>query len=152
MPEEEAFGVLVRLLKEHHMRSFYLPTMEGLHVAMYQLDALIAEMLPALHHYFAVFNISTIMYASEWFMTILVTSVPHQVALRLFDVFLVEGQEMIFRVGLAMLTRNQAELLTLNYDGLLQHLKVILLLTNNPILIKYIKYSNNTSTTVITRT
>lgn len=87
------------------------------------------------------------MYASSWFLTLFLTFLPLPVATRIFDIFMYEvrniqsiqnikrsvitvdiiqyltslqGLEIIFRVGLAILQYNQTDLIQLDMEGMSQ--------------------------------
>uniref|UniRef100_A0AAY5ESW9 Rab-GAP TBC domain-containing protein n=1 Tax=Electrophorus electricus TaxID=8005 RepID=A0AAY5ESW9_ELEEL len=83
------------------------------------------EQLPELHIHFQAQSFHTSMYASSWFLTIFLTSFPLPVATRIFDIFMCEGLEIVFRVGLAILQMNQAELIQLDMEGMLQYFQKV---------------------------
>lgn len=70
MPDEEAFCVLVRLMKSYDLRSHYTPNMPGLQLRLFQFDRLVEELLPGLHMHLARQGIKSSMYASQWFLTL----------------------------------------------------------------------------------
>uniref|UniRef100_A0A3Q2QKA6 Ecotropic viral integration site 5 n=1 Tax=Fundulus heteroclitus TaxID=8078 RepID=A0A3Q2QKA6_FUNHE len=120
MPEEEAFSVFVKLMQDYRLRELFKPSMAELGLCMYQFESMIQEQLPELHMHFQAQSFHTSMYASSWFLTIFLTSFPLPVATRIFDIFMCEGLEIVFRVGLAILQMNQAELIQLDMEGMLQ--------------------------------
>uniref|UniRef100_A0A669EZ78 Ecotropic viral integration site 5 n=1 Tax=Oreochromis niloticus TaxID=8128 RepID=A0A669EZ78_ORENI len=120
MPEEEAFCVFVKLMQDYRLRELFKPSMAELGLCMYQFEYMIQEQLPELHIHFQAQSFHTSMYASSWFLTIFLTSFPLPVATRIFDIFMCEGLEIVFRVGLAILQMNQAELIQLDMEGMLQ--------------------------------
>ncbi|XP_073671239.1 ecotropic viral integration site 5 protein homolog isoform X2 [Paramisgurnus dabryanus] len=121
MPEEEAFCVFVKLMQEYRLRELFKPSMAELGLCMYQFECMIQEQLPELYVHFQAQSFHTSMYASSWFLTIFLTSFPLPVATRIFDIFMCEGLEIVFRVGMAILQMNQAELMQLDMEGMLQH-------------------------------
>ncbi|XP_061833415.1 ecotropic viral integration site 5 protein homolog isoform X4 [Nerophis lumbriciformis] len=121
MPEEEAFCVFVKLMQDYRLRELFKPSMAELGLCMYQLECMIQEHLPELHLHFQAQSFHTSMYASTWFLTIFLTCFPLPAATRIFDIFMYEGLEIVFRVGLAILQMNQAELIQLDMEGMLQH-------------------------------
>ncbi|KAM9385382.1 ecotropic viral integration site 5 protein homolog isoform 3-T3 [Pholidichthys leucotaenia] len=125
MPEEEAFCVFVKLMQDYKLRELFKPSMAELGLCMYQFEALIQEHLPELHVHFQAQSFHTSMYASSWFLTIFLTSFPLPFATRIFDIFMCEGLEIVFRVGLAILQMNQAELIQLDMEGMLQHFQKV---------------------------
>uniref|UniRef100_A0A3Q2T5V1 Ecotropic viral integration site 5 n=1 Tax=Fundulus heteroclitus TaxID=8078 RepID=A0A3Q2T5V1_FUNHE len=125
MPEEEAFSVFVKLMQDYRLRELFKPSMAELGLCMYQFESMIQEQLPELHMHFQAQSFHTSMYASSWFLTIFLTSFPLPVATRIFDIFMCEGLEIVFRVGLAILQMNQAELIQLDMEGMLQHFQKV---------------------------
>uniref|UniRef100_A0A3Q0SDL8 Ecotropic viral integration site 5 n=1 Tax=Amphilophus citrinellus TaxID=61819 RepID=A0A3Q0SDL8_AMPCI len=126
MPEEEAFCVFVKLMQDYRLRELFKPSMAELGLCMYQFECMIQEQLPELHIHFQAQSFHTSMYASSWFLTIFLTSFPLHVATRIFDIFMCEGLEIVFRVGLAILQMNQAELIQLDMEGMLQHFQKVI--------------------------
>uniref|UniRef100_A0AAR2IQ76 Rab-GAP TBC domain-containing protein n=1 Tax=Pygocentrus nattereri TaxID=42514 RepID=A0AAR2IQ76_PYGNA len=126
MPEEEAFCVFVKLMQEYRLRELFKPSMAELGLCMYQFECMIQEQLPELHMHFQAQSFHTSMYASSWFLTIFLTSFPLPVATRIFDIFMCEGLEIVFRVGLAILQMNQAELIQLDMEGMLQYFQKVI--------------------------
>ncbi|CAN9500855.1 unnamed protein product [Ophioblennius macclurei] len=126
MPEEEAFCVFVKLMQDYRLRELFKPSMAELGLCMYQFENMIQEQLPDLHLHFQAQSFHTSMYASSWFLTIFLTSFPLPVATRIFDIFMCEGLEIVFRVGLAILQMNQAELVQLDMEGMLQHFQRVI--------------------------
>uniref|UniRef100_A0A673Y1I3 Ecotropic viral integration site 5 n=1 Tax=Salmo trutta TaxID=8032 RepID=A0A673Y1I3_SALTR len=126
MPEEEAFCVFVKLMQDYRLRELFKPSMAELGLCMYQFEFMIQELLPDLHIHFQAQSFHTSMYASSWFLTIFLTSFPLPVATRIFDIFMLEGLEIVFRVGLAILQLNQAELIQLDMEGMLQHFQRVI--------------------------
>ncbi|XP_066519201.1 ecotropic viral integration site 5 protein homolog isoform X3 [Hoplias malabaricus] len=126
MPEEEAFCVFVKLMQDYRLRELFKPSMAELGLCMYQFECMIQEQLPELHMHFQAQSFHTSMYASSWFLTIFLTSFPLPVATRIFDIFMCEGLEIVFRVGLAILQMNQAELIQLDMEGMLQYFQKVI--------------------------
>lgn len=120
MPEEEAFAVLVALMQEYRLRDMFKPSMAELGVCMYQLEHLIADTHPELHAHFTAQGFNTSMYASSWFLTLFTTALSLPLACRIFDVFLSEGMEIIFKVALAMLHLGKEDMLSLDMEGMLK--------------------------------
>ncbi|XP_030109987.1 ecotropic viral integration site 5 protein isoform X9 [Mus musculus] len=126
MPEEEAFCVFVKLMQDYRLRELFKPSMAELGLCMYQFECMIQEYLPELFVHFQSQSFHTSMYASSWFLTIFLTTFPLPIATRIFDIFMSEGLEIVFRVGLALLQMNQAELMQLDMEGMLQHFQKVI--------------------------
>lgn len=123
MPDDEAFCVLVRMMKAYGMRSHFTPQMEGLHLHLYQFDALVEEHLPHVARHLNQQGIRSTMYASQWFMTLFAYKFPLHLVYRIYDIVFAEGIEAIFRFALAIMKRNETQILGLDFEGLLDFLK-----------------------------
>ncbi|KFP19398.1 EVI5-like, partial [Egretta garzetta] len=84
------------------------------------------EQLPELNIHFRSQSFLTSMYASSWFLTLFLTTFPLPVATRVFDIFMYEGLEIVFRVGMALLQFNQAELVQLDMEGMSQYFQKVI--------------------------
>uniref|UniRef100_A0A7N6ARI1 Rab-GAP TBC domain-containing protein n=1 Tax=Anabas testudineus TaxID=64144 RepID=A0A7N6ARI1_ANATE len=126
MPEEEAFCVFVRLMQEYRLRELFKPSMAELGLCIYQFEYLLQEQLPELNVHFRSQSFHTSMYASSWFLTLFLTFLPLPVATRIFDIFMYEGLEIIFRVGLAILQYNQTDLIQLDMEGMSLHFQKVI--------------------------
>ncbi|KAM4584688.1 EVI5-like protein isoform 1-T1 [Odontesthes bonariensis] len=126
MPEEEAFCVFVRLMQEYRLRELFKPSMAELGLCIYQFEYLLQEQLPELNVHFRSQSFHTSMYASSWFLTLFLTFLPLPVATRIFDIFMYEGLEIIFRVGLAILQYNQTDLIQLDMEAMSQHFQKVI--------------------------
>ena len=60
------------------------------------------------------------MYASPWFLTLFASVLSLNVAFRVLDLLLVEGREIIFKVGLALLETNQEQLLQMDMEDMIK--------------------------------
>ncbi|XP_059950236.1 EVI5-like protein isoform X1 [Mesoplodon densirostris] len=126
MPEEEAFCVFVRLMQEYRLRELFKPSMAELGLCIYQFEYMLQEQLPDLNTHFRSQSFHTSMYASSWFLTLFLTTFPLPVATRVFDIFMYEGLEIVFRVGLALLQVNQMELMQLDMEGMSQYFQRVI--------------------------
>ncbi|XP_026061945.1 ecotropic viral integration site 5 protein homolog isoform X1 [Carassius auratus] len=123
MAEEEAFYIFVRLMKDFRMRDLYRSNMVELGCCIHQFEAMIKDELPELHSHFQTQGFHTSMFSSSWFLNILLSSLPFTAAIRIFDIFMCEGLEIVFRVGLALLHMKQAELIKLDVEGMMNCLE-----------------------------
>ncbi|CAO3687956.1 unnamed protein product [Rhizopus stolonifer] len=123
MPEEEAFGILVQLLKKYDIREQFTPQMDLLLLRLYQFDGLLHDHLPHIHRHFNEQGIRSNMYASQWFLTLFAYKFPLEMVYRIYDTLFAEGVNCLFRIGLALLAKNQANILSLDFDHLVTYLK-----------------------------
>ena len=98
MPEEQAFGVLVKVMHRWALRDMYKENFEQLQLRLYQLDRLIETMMPELWQHFVANGLESHMYASQWFLTIFTAKFPLFLVFRVIDCFLLFGFDSIFQV------------------------------------------------------
>lgn len=122
--EEEAFSLLVKLMKDHDLRSLFLPEMPGLHTRLYQFDRLLEDYLPAVHIHLIRAGVTSSMYASQWFLTLFAYKFPISMVVRIYDVVVYEGLNSILQFGIALMQKNQETLLSkTKLEELLDYLK-----------------------------
>uniref|UniRef100_A0A8B9L1T6 Rab-GAP TBC domain-containing protein n=1 Tax=Astyanax mexicanus TaxID=7994 RepID=A0A8B9L1T6_ASTMX len=120
MPEEQAFGVFVRLMQDFRLREIYRTHMVELGCCTFQLEGLIQEQLPDLYSHFRTQAFKTSTFSSSWFLTLFLSCLPLTAANRVFDIFMCEGLDIVFRVGLAILQLTETELMKLDAEGMTQ--------------------------------
>ncbi|XP_033642919.1 EVI5-like protein isoform X2 [Asterias rubens] len=125
MPEEEAFCVLVKLMQDYRLRELFKPSMAELGLCMFQLECMLQDLLPELYRHFTSQGFHTSIFASPWFLTLFAVALPISLARRIMDVFISEGMEIIFRVGIAILQLNYDDLLRLDMEEMLRLLQKI---------------------------
>ncbi|XP_010492449.1 PREDICTED: EVI5-like protein [Camelina sativa] len=126
MSEEDAFWLLVALLKgavHSPMEGLYQAGLPLVQQYLLQFDQLVRELMPKLGEHFTQEMINPSMYASQWFITVFSYSVPFPSALRIWDVFLAEGVNVVFKVGLALLKYCHDDLLKLPFEELMHALR-----------------------------
>lgn len=112
MPEEEAFGLLVRLMNQYHLRDLFIQDMPGLHLHLYQFERLLEDLEPALYCHLHRRSVSPQLYATQWFLTLFAYRFPLQLVLRVYDLILSEGLESaILKFGICLMQKNAKTLL-----------------------------------------
>ncbi|RMD41500.1 hypothetical protein DV735_g3617, partial [Chaetothyriales sp. CBS 134920] len=110
MSEADAFCILVRLMDNYDLRNCYLPDLSGLHLRIYQFQALLTRLLPDLAAHLDHLRIEPL-YVSQWFLSFFAVTCPLPMLLRIYDVILSEGAtETLMRVALSLMQRNQHKL------------------------------------------
>lgn len=116
MPDEEAFSTLVRLMKSYDLRGHFVPNMPSLQLRLFQFERLLEECLPLLHKHLVRQGVKSSMYASGWIMTLFTYRSPLPICFRILDSVFAEGIEAIFRFALALMKKNEEELLQMSFD------------------------------------
>ena len=124
MPEEQAFGVLVKIMHNHGLRDMFRENFEQLQLRLYQLDRLIETTMPDLWDHFSECGLEAHMYASQWFLTVFTAKFPLFLVMRVLDLFLLEGFQAVFQVALAILKVSKRELLEQDFEGLMKYYRV----------------------------
>jgi hypothetical protein len=66
-------------------------------------DALLQEFLPEVHEHFARMNINSEMFITDWFVTLYSRNLPLESAARVWDLYMLHRDVMLFRVALGLL-------------------------------------------------
>lgn len=109
--EDEAFELMRHLLFNFSLRKQYLPSMDALHLQLYQLTRLLRDHEYDIFNHFDRFNIAPSLYAAPWFLTLFASQFPLGFVSRLLDLVFLFGIEAIFRVSLNLLAHHKAKLL-----------------------------------------
>lgn len=110
--EEDAFWCLVAIIDNLMPPNYFVDNLLGVHVDQYVLRDLLAEKMPQLHSHFEKHGIELSLFS--WFLTCFVDNIPHQIYLRIWDVFLYEGNKILFRFALAFLKYHSDVLLSMD--------------------------------------
>jgi hypothetical protein len=125
LPEEESFWMLVAVMNEepYYMRSMFLENMAGTHKALYIVDKLIKKYLPKLHRYFNREIIEVSMFATQWIMTVFTSTFSFELVARVWDIFLVEGWKVVYRVIIALLDQASVDLMELTMEEMFDYFR-----------------------------
>jgi hypothetical protein len=63
------------------------------------------------------------LYASQWFLTLFINQFSFPVVLRIWDMFLLDGWKVIFRVALLLLTKNEKAILGKSFDNIIMNIR-----------------------------
>ncbi|KAK6359295.1 GTPase-activating protein [Orbilia brochopaga] len=111
MTEEEAFCMLVELMRTYSLRDMFTPGMKGLHLRLYQYDRLLEDLCPALSVHLNRRKAQSSLYATQWFLTLFAYKFPLQLVLRVYDLAITEGIEgAVLKFGIALMKKNEAAL------------------------------------------
>lgn len=123
MSEAECFCLLVTLMKEYNVRDMFCPEMKGLHLMLYEFDRLLEVYSPILYNHLAKQGIKLSMYALQWFLTFFAYKFPLDMVLRIYDIIITQGIELVLKLAVNLMIKNEAQLLQLKFDKLLEYLK-----------------------------
>ncbi|GAA5800416.1 hypothetical protein HPULCUR_005846 [Helicostylum pulchrum] len=76
-----------------------------------------------MNKHFEAHRIRSNTYAYQWFSTLFTFKIPTDIVFRIYDIILSEGLETLLRFSLALIQKNQATILSLEFDDLVHYLK-----------------------------
>lgn len=101
----------------------YYTDMTGLILDMKVLDVLISKYCPKVYEHFKNLNIEPLLFAVQWFVCLYSYNLPCEAVIRVWDIFLCEGQSFLFTVALAILHIYRKKILAIdNYNKALEFL------------------------------
>lgn len=107
MSTEDAFVSFANLLNNHALLAFYRLDQRKMRAYYDTYQLLLRENLPKVHAHFELQNMTPDLYLVDWIYTLFSRSLPLDVASRVWDLFLRDGQEFIFRGSLGILAMYQ---------------------------------------------
>ena len=121
--EIKTFAIFATLMKYYGYSKLYQEKDDELLALMYQFDRLLEENCHDLYEYLAKKGIQSSTFTKEWFLTCFASDIPLECVRRVLDVVFLEGIECLLKFALGVLLQNEESLLTLNFEGLLAHLR-----------------------------
>ncbi len=130
MPEEDAFWSLAALMQGSSsgkggsiaqragLRGMFEPGMGLLQQHMASLQALLAKHVPKLAAHLQREGVEPVMFCTHWFNTLFSYHMPFEHLLRVWDVFMLEGVKVVFRVAVLLLASYEQQLLQLPFEKL----------------------------------
>jgi len=105
MKEEDAFWSLTSLLRgqRYQMNDFFTPKLPKLFRCFEHHEKLRKKFVPSVHKHFNKLNVMTTWYAAKWFLQCFLDRVPFSLALRVWDIYLYEGEEVETAMAIALL-------------------------------------------------
>ncbi|CAO3599826.1 unnamed protein product [Absidia cylindrospora] len=120
----EVFCLLVQLMGRYGLQGHLTDSMDTLQLHLYQFDHLFQLSVPELHRHVDALGIKPNMYASRWLATCFAYHCSPSLAVRVFDLILVEGVHVIQRFILALLKKNQSTMMDLGFQELMHFFQV----------------------------
>ncbi|KAI6147034.1 rab-GTPase-TBC domain-containing protein [Pisolithus thermaeus] len=109
--EEEAFWVLCAIVEHILPEDFFSPLLLPSRACPLVLLDYVQEFLPKLFAHLSVLGVDLPAICFSWFLSLFTDCLPIETLFRVWDVFLVDGLDVLFRVALAILRSNEQELL-----------------------------------------
>lgn len=117
MTEEQAFWCLSKLC-DYYVPGYYSKTMYGTLLDQKVFEAFVQEKMPLLWEHVEKYDIQLSVVSLPWFLSLFFTSMPLEYAVRIMDIFFMNGSKTLFQVALAILRVNGEDLLEAEDDGM----------------------------------
>ncbi|XP_012287014.2 TBC1 domain family member 12-like, partial [Orussus abietinus] len=117
MEPADAFICLANMLNGPCHRAAYALDGERMMAYFEAYKVALAECLPRLHQHFVATGLTPDLYLLDWLYTVYAKAMPLDVASRVWDLFLRDGDEFLFKAALGVLHRYQDRLLDLDFVG-----------------------------------
>ncbi|XP_041837111.1 USP6 N-terminal-like protein [Melanotaenia boesemani] len=125
MNEEDAFWALSQLLtnQKHGMHGFFVPGFPKLHRFQAHHDQIISKLIPKLKKHLDREQMSAGIYCTKWFMQCFIDRTPFTLTLRLWDIFILEGEKLLTAMSYTILKIHKKHLLKMSLEELREFLQ-----------------------------
>ncbi|WVQ76837.1 hypothetical protein IAR50_006511 [Cryptococcus sp. DSM 104548] len=108
--EEQAFWALVCMIDKVLPSNYFSSSLLGSRADQLVLSQIVAQILPKIHNHFQELGVDLASITFGWFLSLFTDCLPVETLFRVWDIFFVEGHDSIFRVAVAILKLNEAEI------------------------------------------
>ncbi|XP_043965012.1 USP6 N-terminal-like protein isoform X1 [Gambusia affinis] len=128
MNEEDAFWALVKLLsgQKHGMHGFFIPGFPKLMRYQEHHDRILKKMMPKLKQHLDNQEVFTSLYTMKWFFQCFLDRTPFTLTLRIWDIYILEGERVLPAMSYTILKLHKKHLLKLSMEELVEFLQVTL--------------------------
>ena len=123
--EEDVFWALTILMskRKYDMHNFFLPKFPKLLLVQAHHDKILQKFLPKLSKHMAKSGISAGMYTVQWFLRCFLDSLPFPLAMRLWDIWMFEGEKLQIAMSYNILKLHSDQLIKLELAGVMELLQ-----------------------------
>ncbi|KRZ93271.1 USP6 N-terminal-like protein [Trichinella sp. T8] len=123
--EEDAFWALHILMCDniHAMHGFFVPGFPKLLRFQHHHDRIVKARLPRLRNHMESQGAHAALYSTKWFFQCFLDRVPFSLALRLWDIFMLEGDVVLTAMAFTILKLHEKMLMKLNFEQLMEFLQ-----------------------------
>ncbi len=125
--EEETFWALHILLtdKKFAMHGLFILGFPKLTRFLAWHDKILAKFLPKLKRHFDQCNLDSILYSLKWFFVIFIERIPFSLCLRVWDIYLMDGEKLPTAMAYTVLKLHKSKLMKLkDLDSIVHFLQV----------------------------
>jgi hypothetical protein len=127
LDEEDAFWALVELLgnKKYAMHGYFIPGLPRLIRSFDHHTDVRQKFLPKLHKHLLKEEVEPSLYSTKWFLQCFLDRAPFSLTLRLWDMYLLEGEVVINAMSYGTLKFHQKDLLKLRFEDAVHFLQTM---------------------------
>ncbi|CAG8466590.1 2089_t:CDS:10 [Diversispora eburnea] len=135
--EENSFVMLTRLFSRCNLHNLYIPGFPALLESFYVQEKLMELYTPKIALKFNELQISNTAYATRWYITLFTSDVvPHHTMLRIWDLMMLYGFDVLYFVAVALLNYHEDVLLSSSFEQIMSTLSTILAIDDDDKLMK----------------
>ncbi|XP_074522029.1 USP6 N-terminal-like protein [Halichoeres trimaculatus] len=125
MNEEDAFWALSQLLtnQRHGMHGFFVPGFPKLQRFQAHHDQIISKLIPKLKKHLDREQMSAGIYCTKWFLQCFIDRTPFTLTLRLWDIFILEGERLLTAMSYTILKIHKKRMLKMSLEDLREFLQ-----------------------------
>ncbi|XP_029107659.1 USP6 N-terminal-like protein isoform X1 [Scleropages formosus] len=125
MNEEDAFWALSQLLtnQKHAMHGFFVPGFPKLQRFQAHHDQILSKLMPKLKKHLDKEQMSTGIYTTKWFLQCFIDRTPFTLTLRLWDIYILEGEKILTAMAYTILKLHKKRLLKMSLEDLREFLQ-----------------------------
>lgn len=125
MDEESAYWMLNSIMEKYKINSFFKEGFVELKKANYKLIGLLKKFHFKIYEAFRLKHLNPSSHTNQWFLTLFFINVRYENFVRIFDIFLLEGEsKLIYRIGLSLLKLNEEKIVNAKeFDELMEIMK-----------------------------
>ncbi|KAM6960517.1 uncharacterized protein FYW47_009078 [Aplochiton taeniatus] len=123
--EEDAFWALSQLLTDdkHAMHGFFIPGFPKLHRFQAHHEQILSKLLPKLKKHMDKEQMCTGIYITKWFLQCFIDRTPFTLTLRLWDIYMLEGERILTAMAYNTLKTHKKRMLKLPLEDLREFLQ-----------------------------
>lgn len=130
--EVESFYMLEHMCSNNAMRGFYIENMPELKKCIFVFNCLFKKFLPKLYKHFTLTEVPCDLWISKWIMTVFTMTLSFDTIVRVWDLLVVDGFQVVYQVALALLFYLSDKLIELDLASIANVLRIINNFTPDP--------------------
>nr|XP_023697850.1 USP6 N-terminal-like protein isoform X2 [Paramormyrops kingsleyae] len=125
MNEEDAFWALSQLLtsQKHTMHGFFIPGFPKLQRFQVHHDQILSKLIPKLKKHLDKEQMTVGIYTTKWFLQCFIERTPFTLTLRLWDIYILEGEKILIAMAYTILKLHKKRLLKMCLEDLREFLQ-----------------------------